>query len=153
MVRMENLSEVEVLGLTNFPLPAYEGSPWAVGPLLSQRRVAIVSTAGLQPVDDETFTRESVDYRVIPKEMAVSDIYMSNPSPNFDRTGFQQDVNTTFPIDRLKELEEEGIIGSVADFHYSFMGVISPEQLEPSARRLAGLLKNDGVDAVVLSPV
>jgi D-proline reductase (dithiol) PrdB len=78
---------------------------------------------------------------------------MSNVSPNFDRTGFQQDVNVAFPIDRLKELEEESVIGSVADFHYSFMGVISPEQMEPSARRLAGLLKDDGVDAVLLSPV
>jgi hypothetical protein len=48
MVRMENLSEAEVIGLTNFPLPSYEGSPWAVGPPLSQQRVAIVSTAGLQ---------------------------------------------------------------------------------------------------------
>ena len=153
MVRLENLSEAEVIGLTNFPLPSYEGSPWAVCPPLSQQRVAIVSTAGLQRLGDKTFTRESGDYRVIPKELAASDFYMSNVSPNFDRTGFQQDVNVVFPIDRLKELKEESVIGSVADFHYSFMGVISPEQMEPSARRLAGLLKDDGVDAVLLSPV
>ncbi len=153
MVRMENLSEPEVIVLTNFPTPRYEGSPWAVGPPLSQRRVAIVSTAGLQRLGDETFTRQSGDYRVIPKELADSDFYMSHLSTNFDRTGFQQDVNVVFPIDRLKELEEEGVIGSVADFHYSFMGAIAPEQMEPSARRLAGLLKDDGVDAVLLCPV
>ena len=153
MVRMENLSEPEVIGLTNFPLPSFEGSPWAGGPPLSQRRVAIVSTAGLQRLEDNTFTRQSGDYRVLPKELAASDIFMSHLSTNFDRTGFQQDVNIVFPIDRLKELEGEGAIGSVADFHYSFMGAIAPEQMESSARRVAGLVKDDGVDAVLLCPV
>ena len=153
MVRMESLSEPEVIGLTNFPLPSFEGSPWAVGPPLSQRRVAIVSTAGLQRLGDETFRRQSGDYRVIPKELSASDFYMSHLSTNFDRTGFQQDVNVVFPIDRLKELAEESVIGSVADFHYSFMGAIAPEQMESSARQLAGLLKDDGVDAVLLCPV
>ncbi len=153
MVRMENLSEPEVIGLTNFPTPSYEGSPWVGGPPLSQRRVAIVSTAGLQRLEDNTFTRQSGDYRVLPKELAASDIFMSHLSTNFDRTGFQQDVNIVFPIDRLKELEGEGVIGSVADFHYSFMGAIAPEQMEASARKVAGLLKDDGVDAVLLCPV
>ena len=153
MVRMEDLSEPEVIGLSNFPVQNFEGSPWAVGSPLSQRRVAIVSTAGLQRLGDKTFTRQSGDYRVIPKELAASDFYMSHLSTNFDRTGFQQDVNIVFPIDRLKELEGEGVIGSVADFHYSFMGAIAPEQMEPSARQLAGLLKDDGVDAVLLCPV
>jgi D-proline reductase (dithiol) PrdB len=150
---MEDLSEPEVIGLNNFPLLSFEGSPWAEGPPLSQRRAAIVSTAGLQRLGDETFTRESGDYRVIPKELAASDFYMSHLSTNFDRTGFQQDVNVVFPIDRVKELAEEGVIGSVADFHYSFMGAMPPGQMESSARRMAGLLKDDGVDAVILCPV
>ena len=45
-------------------------------------------------------------------------------------------------------------VGAVADFHYSFMGAISPvTRYEPKARELAGLLKQDQVDAVLLSPV
>ncbi len=48
----------------------------------------------------------------------------------------------------------EGRIGSVAGFHYSFMGAVSPvTRYEPKARELAGLLKKDQVDAVLLSPV
>lgn len=45
---------------------------------------------------------------------------MSHVSTNFDRTGFQQDWNIVFPLDRLQELAAKGIIGSVAAYHYSF---------------------------------
>jgi len=58
------------------------------------------------------------------------------------------------PLDRLKELAAQGVIGSVADFHYSFMGAPWPStRFEPKARELAGLLKKDKVDAAVLLPV
>ena len=50
-------------------------------------------------------------------------------------------------------LEAEGVIGSVADFHYSFMGASSSEVMESYARELAALLKKDKVDGVVLAPV
>ena len=58
-----------------------------------------------------------------------------------------------FPLDRLRELEEESTIGSVAGFHYSFMGAQDPMKMEDDARSLAGLLKKDNVDAALLVPV
>ena len=58
-----------------------------------------------------------------------------------------------FPLDRLIELAAEGIIGSLAATHYSFMGATDPVEMEPHARELAGRLKQDSVDAVILSPV
>jgi len=93
------------------------------------------------------------DYRVIPGDIAARDLVMSHISTNFDRTGFQQDWNVVFPLDRLKELAAEGIIGSVAAFHYSFMGATDPAEMEPAARNLAVLLKGDGVDGALLVPV
>jgi D-proline reductase (dithiol) PrdB len=79
---------------------------------------------------------------------------MSHLSVNFDRSGFQADWNVVFPLDRLKELVREKLLGAVAAFHYSFMGAISPiTQYEPKARELASLLKKDNVDAVLLTPV
>ena len=64
-----------------------------------------------------------------------------------------QDLNTVFPIDRLHELDEEEVIGSVASRHYSFMGATPPHLMETVARDLAGLLKEDEVNAVLLVPV
>jgi hypothetical protein len=37
--------------------------------------------------------------------------------------------------------------------HYSFMGATDPVHMEPHARELAGRLKGDAVDAVILPPV
>jgi D-proline reductase (dithiol) PrdB len=93
------------------------------------------------------------DYRVIPGNIEARDLVMTHISTNFDRTGFQQDWNVVFPLDRLKELAAEGIIGSVAAYHYSFMGATDPAEMEPAARNLAVLLKGDRVDAALLVPV
>jgi D-proline reductase (dithiol) PrdB len=93
------------------------------------------------------------DYRVIPGEIEAKDLVMTHISTNFDRIGFQQDWNVVFPLDRLRELATEGIIGSMADYHYSFMGATDPAEMEPAARNLATLLKGDRVDAALLVPV
>jgi D-proline reductase (dithiol) PrdB len=53
----------------------------------------------------------------------------------------------------LNELAAEGAVGSVASIHYSFMGATHPGKLERTARQLAGMLKQDQVDAVLLVPV
>jgi len=73
---------------------------------------------------------------------------------NFDRTGFQEDINVVFPIDRFRELRDNGTIGGLASAHYSFMGAgLLPKAYERSVRALAGLLKKDGVDTAFLTPV
>ena len=134
-------------------LPDYGPTPFAPGPPLARRRVAIVTTAGLHVRGDRPFEVGSSDYRVIPGDVASSDVVMSHISVNYDRTGFQEDINVVFPLDRLRELETDGTIGSISGFHYSFMGASEGPTLEAKARELAQLLARDGVDAVLLSPV
>jgi D-proline reductase (dithiol) PrdB len=132
--------------------PALKGEPWADGPPLAERRIAIVTTAGLHRRGDKPFVMGSVDYRVLPGTN-TSDLVSTHISPNFDRSGFAEDLNLVLPLDRLHELAGRGVIGSVADHHYSFMGAAQIEKLEPSARKLAGHLKADGVNGVLLVPV
>ncbi len=154
MVRLDQMPEGERKHLKELPCPTFETNPWVEGPPLSERRVAIVSTAGLHRREDRPFTPEPGDYyRVIPGDIKAAELLMSHMSTNFDHTGFQQDWNVLFPIDRLREFSEEGIIGSVADFHYSFMGALDPMQMEKDARHLASILKGDQVDALLLVPV
>ena len=78
---------------------------------------------------------------------------INNLADAINRTGFQEDVNVVFPIERLREAGASGSIGSVAAFHYSFMGAASIRAMEAKATELAGLLRRDQVDAVLLSPV
>ena len=158
MVRLTDLAAYEREHmLKKVPaLPRFDGRPFVKGPALAKRRVAIISTAGLHARGDRPFGggAASMDYRVIPGDVKSGDLVMSHMSVNYDRSGFQQDWNVAFPLDRLNELQRDGVIGSAAAFHYSFMGAVSPvTNYEPKARELAALLKNDKVDAVLLSPV
>lgn len=147
MARLETFPEPMRSHLAKLPCPRFETHPWVPGPALVQRRVALISTAGLHRRSDRLFEGMTGEYRVIPRECQANDLIMTHVSTNYDRTGFQQDWNLVFPLDRLKQLAQEGIIESVADYHYSFMGAADPAQMESSARNLAGLLKGDRVDA------
>jgi len=154
MARLELMSPIERKHLEGAKCPSFESRPWVTGPPLNQRRVAIISTAGLHTKKDRPFTLDRGDnYRVIPGDIKSSELLISHLSANFDRTGFQQDWNVMFPLDRLRELAKEGIIGSVADYHYSFMGATDPLRLEKDVRNLASILKKDQVNAVLLVPV
>ena len=134
-------------------LPDFGPTPFVAGPPLARRRVAIVTTSGLHARGDRPFDIGAADYRVIPGDTPAPELIMSHVSVNFDRSGFQEDHNVVFPIDRLRELAATGAIGSIADFHYSFMGAAPIRALEPKAKGLAALLKKDRVDAVLLTPV
>lgn len=151
--RLSDMPETEAAHLRRVECPTYEDTPLLAGKPLGQRRVAIVSTAGLHRRGDRAFRPGDGSYRVIPAETKANELVMSHISVNFDRTGFQQDLNTAFPIDRLRELVADGTVGSMAAVHYSFMGAFPPAAAEPHAQHLAGLLKADKVDAALLVPV
>ena len=119
---------------------------------LNQMRVALINTAGC------IFGMAALTFRCRLsshcKRSQRADLVMSHSSVNFDRSGFAEDVNLVFPIDRFRELEQQGQIGSLGDVHYSFMGAgHTPDAYEQGAEQVAGLLKKDKVDAVFLTPV
>ncbi len=129
------------------------GSPAAAaGPVVSERRVALISTAGLAHLGDRPFSLGGCDYRIIDAD-DVRPLVMSHISTNFDRSGFAADANVVFPLARLQERAAQGRIGSVARFHYSFMGATDPDRMRPAAEQLAALLAADQVDLALLVPV
>ena len=154
MVRLSYLDPGSAQHLLDKECPPFETSPFVTGPPLAERRVAIVTSAGLHRRDDRNFSLRDLSFRVIPGDIATADLVMTQSSVNYDRTGFQQDANVVFPIDRLRELENAEEIGEVADYHYAINGAgWLPHEIEPTARELACLLKEDGVNAVLLVPV
>ena len=153
MARMEDLPQGEREMLRALPLPQFKATPFVTGKRLSERRISIVSTAALQKRDDRVFGQGENSFRIIPGNVEPNDVVMSHGSANFDRTGFQQDLNICFPLERLREFAAEGVIGSVADFHYSVSGANNPERFEDAAREIARMMKREDVDTVLLVPI
>jgi D-proline reductase (dithiol) PrdB len=153
MVRLTDLPPATQTGMRNVECPSFERKPFVSGPPLAARRVAVVSSAGLVKRGERPFASGDADYRVLPADTPADQILMTHASVNFDRTGFQRDINVVFPLDRLQEMAADGMIGSVATTHYSFMGATDPRGMEANARAVAGRLKADRVDAVLLTPV
>ena len=153
MARLDRLPSDEREHLLALPCPTFDTAPWVEGLPLSQRKLALISTAGLQRRGDRPFSQGAADYRIIPADTPATDLVMSHISTNFDRTGFQQDWNVVFPLERLRALVDAGALGSLAQFHYSFMGATQAAAMEPKARELAHIMQTEGVDAVLLVPV
>jgi len=153
MVRLNDLAPAQARRYAELECPSFKTTPWVTGRPLSERRIAIVSSAGLVVRGEKPFRGRDADYRVIPSSMRPDQLLLSHISFNLDRTGFQEDWNVVFPLDRLNELAAKGEIGSVAATHYSFMGAADPGLMKPYAREVASRLKEDSVDGVLLSPV
>jgi D-proline reductase (dithiol) PrdB len=154
MARLEDIPLGERRMMEGLDCTGFEGRhPWVAGPPLNRRRIAIVSTAALNLRSDAVYQRDETSYRIIPGDVDPGEVVMSHSSVNFDRTGFQQDLNVCFPLQRLHELAGAGVIGSVASFHFTVSGAPHPGELEGSARAIARTMRADGVDTVLLVPI
>jgi len=136
------------------PVPEFDELAWVTPKPLAQATVAIVTSAALHRSSDQGFQPGDTEYRLLPSD--ARDLKLGHWSPNFDRSGIAIDLNVVFPIDRLEELAERGVIGAVAPRHASFAGN-QPDDVATirldSGPRAAAELKADGVDIVLLTPV
>jgi len=134
-------------------------SPSRINPLqkpLHHCTVALVTTAGVHRQDDRPFnlTNRLGDHtvRVIPHDTPFSDLALSHIGYNTKK--IRQDINCVFPLERLRELAQESIVGALAPRHFSFMGYIPLTEplLQETAPAVAAQLQADGVDLVLLIP-
>lgn len=137
------------------PVPEFEMTAFAT-PLkpLSESTVAIVTSAALHRQGQEGFGAADTGFKRI--DRADRDLVLGHWSPNFDRSGFQLDLNVVYPIDRLEELAADGVIGAVAPTHFAFAGnqpdTVSELRLDTGPACAEQLLAA-GVDVAVLTPV
>jgi len=153
LVRLADLPPDVAAGILNLPLPQFDSTPWTPAPPVKQARVALISTAGLHRRSDPKFVGGATDYRPLPADLDYADLVMSHVSVNFDRSGYQQDVNVVFPLELLRELGERGEVASLARWHYSFMGATDPTRMAETGAQVGKLLRADGVTAALLVPV
>jgi len=136
-----------------------EDVPWTpVGRPLEQCRVALVTTAGVHHRDQTPFDMRDPDgdpsFREIDASRPVSDLTITHDY--YDHSDADRDINIVFPVERLLEMQAEGVIGRASDIHYGFMGHITGRHVatlvELSAPEVARRLRDQAVDIVLLTP-
>lgn len=137
--------------IENLDQPVLDNTPWTASVPKNKRRIAVVSTAAVSSRGERPFSWLARDHRVIGKN--ERDLVMTHVAAEFDRTAWQQDINSILPFDRLEELASAGEIGSVADHHYAFMGAADPQDMEKSAQNAIAQMKQHDVNTVFLAPV
>lgn len=119
---------------------------------LKDMKVAFASAAGIHLKSDKRFNLAGdFSYRLIPGDTLTSDLMVSHGG--YDNGDVNKDINCMFPLDRLRELKEEGLFAEVAETHIGFMGGGGNQEkfAEETGPAIAKILKNEGVDAVLLT--
>lgn len=151
---------------------AYEDAPFA--PLarpLSDARVALFTSSGHFVAGDDPepfgvknmsqeasiarivdFIRSKPQLSLIPSD--TPDERLRVRHPGYDIRGALADPNVAFPLERMRELARERVIGELAAEAYSFMGATAQSRIvRESGPEWAARLRQRGVDAAVLVPV
>lgn len=143
-------SEAEV------PLEDIPWTPFTKG--LGNSKVALVTTAGVHLRAQKPFNMIDPDgdptYRALPLDTEASDYTVTHDY--YDHSDADRDINVVFPVFRLRELAAEGFIREAAPVNYGFMGHITGPHVQTlmkkTAPEVAGMLRKDSVDAVLLTP-
>ncbi len=140
--------------------------PWTALPKpLHACKFGLVTSAGLYcqdvdppfDIDKEKLTPTWGDpsFRQIP--LAVPQAKIGASHLHINTADLLQDANIVLPRQRFQELAAEGIVGSVAETHYSFMGYQGyPPDTSAWAKlygpQVAAQFKAENVDCVFLTP-
>lgn len=119
---------------------------------LKNMKIAFATAAGVHLKSDKRFNLAGdFTYRLIPGDVKSSELMVSHGG--YDNGDVNKDINCMFPIDRLRELKEEGFIKEIAETHIGFMGGGGNQEKfsKETGPAIAKILKEEKVDAVVLT--
>jgi D-proline reductase (dithiol) PrdB len=122
---------------------------------LHKCRLALITTGGLYLKTDLPFNLNLTDgdssFRTLSSDIMIKDLSISHNW--YNHKFIKADLNCVFPIDRMREYVKKGLIGSLSEEHYSFMGhVYDTKTLMKNAGKVGKRLKGMGVDIAFLTP-
>ncbi len=121
---------------------------------LSECRLGLIASGGVYIAGQRAFHyKDDVSFRTIPTDVDTADLRATHFSYDLDPA--RRDPNVVFPIDTLRGLVEDGVVGALADNAYTFMGGIysSRRARDEVAPELARRLVANQVDVALLVPV
>jgi D-proline reductase (dithiol) PrdB len=133
-----------------------EPTPWT--PLhrrLKDCKAVIVTTAGLRLKTQHEYDldrgRGSSDVREISINAQRADLAFD--FTNYDPREAEKDLNVIVPIDRMKELVDEGSLGGLCESFFSFFGLCpNVASLQQSAQRVVEKLRRYEADIAFVFP-
>lgn len=136
-----------------------ETPPWVeISKPLRSAKVALVGSGGVYRTGQIAFhTKDDTSIRVIDRDTAAEDLRIAHFA--YDQTDARTDPNCVFPLERLRELTDQGVIGGVSPRHFGFMGGIYSTRrlLETTAEllkaELLAMQEAGELDVVLLVPV
>ena len=119
---------------------------------LKESSFALVTTAGVHMRDQEPYNVEGDNsWRLLPGTVESAQLMVTHE--HYDHHDADQDINCVFPIDRLRELAKEGIIGGISKAHLGFMGFSQNfrDLYERAAPEMARIILRSKADGVILT--
>ncbi len=123
---------------------------------LNQSKLALISSGGFYIKGQAPFDTGDVtgdySYRELPKEFDRDEVGIAHD--HYPHKYAKEDINCLLPVDRLSELERQGVIGSLASPLYSISGYIpnAVPFIRETAAEIATKLVAGQVDGVLLVP-
>lgn len=138
-------------------IPKFDRVPPATPPAdLSRALVAVVTDGGLIHAGNPEgmpagFTDRSITLSVAGRARLDTETFDVNHG-GYDTRFVRADPNRLVPLDALRELEAEGVIGRLFDTVHSTAGLgMSLTNARRIGQEIAGSLKREGVEAVILT--
>ncbi len=122
---------------------------------LRECKVALVTTGGVHLRSQEPFNilnpHGDWSYREFPNDVDARELMVTHS--HYNHGDADQDINCMLPIERLKELKDEGYVNDIAPTIFSFMGFIpDPRTLvEETGPEVAHRLKEEEPDVALLT--
>ena len=123
---------------------------------MNECRFSFVSTSGVQPKNTMPFDTVhpvgDYTFRRVPSNSDVKDLEIHQLK--YPTSGANKDLNVIFPIERLRDLVDEKVIGGLTENFYTFIGYnMDPGRLETTlAEDIADAIAEEQPDGVIAAP-
>lgn len=142
---------------TEYPMPEFDNvAPATAISDLSKAKIALVTSGGIVPKGNPDRIESSSaskygTYSIENVDTLTADSY-ETAHGGYDPSYANQDPNRVLPLDIVREMEKEGVIGSLHNYFYTTVGNgTAVANAKKYAAEIAQKLLADGVDAVILT--
>jgi glycine reductase len=142
---------------TEYPMPVFDNvAPNPAVKDMKNAKIGLVTSGGIVPKNNpdkiESSSASKYGKYDISSFIDLTDASHETAHGGYDPVYANQDSDRVLPVDVLRDLEKEGAIGSLHKYFYSTVGNgTSVANAKAYAAAIAGELKNDGIQAVILT--